>query len=367
MHWEKAIMAATNFSQIFLFYNVLYDSIIWARSVDSAYCRSCRRRNDPDKMLLCDKCNGGHHMFCLKPKIKIVPKGDWFCPKCAPEETEIKKKSKRRKIFSENSDDDEEENEDDEEMDVENETVEEEAEYEEDDDEDNDDESDEEEEEEDKICKICKGINDQDEMAECEVCSMICHLDCALPPLNKVPRRWTCWRCKKRMEKKLQKKTNKKPKKNKKKMPKIEIDNDFDERKPRKRGRPSRGAFNDSSDSDFETKKPKIDADDEVITKNPRDRRSRADDEDLPLHNVILYDLLNEIGKHEDSWPFNRPVQKNEVRDYYEIIKTPMDFAKIKSRLNLGHYKSDYDIMNDIQQVFINCDLYNTSNSEIYK
>jgi ribosomal protein L37AE/L43A len=35
-------------------------------------------------MLLCDKCNEGWHMACLDPVVRKVPKGDWFCPKCAP-------------------------------------------------------------------------------------------------------------------------------------------------------------------------------------------------------------------------------------------------------------------------------------------
>lgn len=80
-----------------------------------------------------------------------------------------------------------------------------------------------------------------------------------------------------------------------------------------------------------------------------------------------MYELLDEISKNENSWPFNRPVQKTEVPDYYDVIKFPMDFAKVKSRLNMGYYKTDYDIMNDIQLVFNNCDMYNTSESDIYQ
>lgn len=58
---------------------------------------------------------------------------------------------------------------------------------------------------------------------------------------------------------------------------------------------------------------------------------------------------------------------KTEVPDYFDVIKFPMDFAKVKSRLNLGYYKSDYDIMNDIQLIFNNCDTYNNTDSEIYQ
>lgn len=85
------------------------------------------------------------------------------------------------------------------------------------------------------------------------------------------------------------------------------------------------------------------------------------------MNSVALYQLLDDISKNENCWPFNRPVMKTEVPDYYDVIKFPMDFAKVKSRLNLGYYKTDYDIMNDIQLIFNNCDTYNNSDSEIYE
>lgn len=33
-------------------------------------------------MLLCDECDAGYHMYCLKPKLAAVPKGHWFCDLC---------------------------------------------------------------------------------------------------------------------------------------------------------------------------------------------------------------------------------------------------------------------------------------------
>ena len=35
-------------------------------------------------MLLCDKCDTGYHTFCLKPPLKRIPEGEWYCPKCEP-------------------------------------------------------------------------------------------------------------------------------------------------------------------------------------------------------------------------------------------------------------------------------------------
>lgn len=45
-------------------------------------------------------------MFCLKPKITEVPKGDWFCPRCRPEEY-YKRPKKRRAVVIEESEEEE--------------------------------------------------------------------------------------------------------------------------------------------------------------------------------------------------------------------------------------------------------------------
>ena len=58
-------------------------------------------------MLLCDGCDRGHHMYCLKPKLKAVPKGDWFCNDCKPKERMRSPKKKSRRVFSSAEDDDE--------------------------------------------------------------------------------------------------------------------------------------------------------------------------------------------------------------------------------------------------------------------
>ena len=51
-------------------------------------CEMCDSLVDDEKMLLCDGCDRGFHMFCLRPPLTVVPKGDWFCPECLakPEE-----------------------------------------------------------------------------------------------------------------------------------------------------------------------------------------------------------------------------------------------------------------------------------------
>lgn len=43
----------------------------WAKSALNARCRVCRRKGDGENMLLCDGCDKGHHLYCLKPQLKV--------------------------------------------------------------------------------------------------------------------------------------------------------------------------------------------------------------------------------------------------------------------------------------------------------
>lgn len=70
--WEQSLLASTSWSQLFVHLNTLDNSIAWRRSVSNAQCRICRKRRDAENMLLCDGCNKGHHLYCLKPKLTVV-------------------------------------------------------------------------------------------------------------------------------------------------------------------------------------------------------------------------------------------------------------------------------------------------------
>nr|XP_022903200.1 E3 ubiquitin-protein ligase UHRF1-like [Onthophagus taurus] len=53
-------------------------------------CKICFGKRDWDKILLCDECNYGYHIYCLDPPLEKVPdENDWFCPNCKIDENEI--------------------------------------------------------------------------------------------------------------------------------------------------------------------------------------------------------------------------------------------------------------------------------------
>ena len=69
--WEQSLMASSSWSQLFVHLNTLENKIAWGKSATNARCRICRRRRNGENMLLCDGCNKGHHLYCLKPKLTV--------------------------------------------------------------------------------------------------------------------------------------------------------------------------------------------------------------------------------------------------------------------------------------------------------
>ncbi|XP_042481958.1 histone-lysine N-methyltransferase ATXR6 [Macadamia integrifolia] len=53
------------------------------RDYDETFCEECRSGDAAEELLLCDKCDRGFHLFCLRPILVSVPKGLWFCPPCS--------------------------------------------------------------------------------------------------------------------------------------------------------------------------------------------------------------------------------------------------------------------------------------------
>lgn len=46
-------------------------------------CEQCGSGDRDAELLLCDKCNRGFHMSCLRPIVVRIPIGSWFCPSCS--------------------------------------------------------------------------------------------------------------------------------------------------------------------------------------------------------------------------------------------------------------------------------------------
>ena len=56
-----------------------------------------------------------------------------------------------------------------------------------------------------------------------------------------------------------------------------------------------------------------------------------------------------------------------QVPDYYKIIKRPMDFASMQTKVNAMEYRTATEFVADVQLIFTNCQQYNQPWSDTYK
>ncbi|XP_071453567.1 bromodomain adjacent to zinc finger domain protein 1A isoform X2 [Hetaerina americana] len=408
--WETSLMASTSLSQLYLHFYTLDNSIQWSKSALYARCRICRKQGDGENMLLCDGCNKGYHLYCLKPRLNTIPLGDWFCPACRPLE-KVQPPRKSRRLFSEESEEEAEEEEEEE-------------------------SEDEEESEESSIpAKTCYKCGGDGDMACCSSCPLAFHMNCTDPPLRKIPRgSWSCPKCKPHH-------FSNQPMGKRERSPcapqRLPITDDaglhFPWREGRHRNRrwgdewqgwgQGTGPWWDDSSSmsrrrqcataavakissiakrlrsnswdDTDSNVSGEDRAQKMATRRKRMDEQEDDDEDdleerrrrsaslrgqrrmrrselfdgipAPLDLDVLESLLADISRHADAWPFMRPVLKSEAPDYHVIIKRPMDFGTMKYKLKIMEYKNNNEFLADALLVFENCQMYNNNSAAEYK
>lgn len=81
--------------------------------------------------------------------------------------------------------------------------------------------------------------------------------------------------------------------------------------------------------------------------------------------------ILKQITQHKWCWPFTRPVDVAglSLRDYYDVIKRPMDLGSIRDRMELNDgsgYSNVREIYEDVRLVFRNAMTYNKPGTEVY-
>ena len=89
------------------------------------------------------------------------------------------------------------------------------------------------------------------------------------------------------------------------------------------------------------------------------------DDNDQNALSYILDNIINEkIKSMSESWPFMKPVNKKMVKDYYEVIKNPIDLETIGRKVTSHKYHSRAEFLDDIELLYNNSRIYNGENSE---
>lgn len=397
--WRESLLSSGSLSQIFLYLSTLDRSILWSRSICNTRCKVCRKKGDSESMILCDGCERGHHIYCVRPKLKFIPEGDWFCPECKPRQ---RTRRPNRKRPSMDSDEEEEELLDDD--------VQEQSE---------------------------SGEDEETAMSEEESPIKKGKAKLKLPLKTKGgkvgrkpgPKKGTGKKESGKIPKSQQvtpkntlpspkgrgrgKKAYSAPPMERKPGSRLSMDNspanadapeaslvelvsDHGQGRGRGRGR-GRGkkmksvdntpvgspfAFRpftldnveqtpkgrgvqlpNSTPTHMEAKgrgKRLIAA--EISSGDQGNRRSSGRHQGV--HELSACEqLVVELVRHPDSWPFMRLVSKIQVPDYFDIIKRPIALNIIREKVNKCEYKSAYEFVADVELMFSNCFEYNNVNS----
>lgn len=85
-----------------------------------------------------------------------------------------------------------------------------------------------------------------------------------------------------------------------------------------------------------------------------------------PSHSLLMH-LLSALQTSSSAWPFLQPVNGEEVHDYYEVIKEPMDLSTMEQKLEKDQYENVEDFVRDVLLVVRNCKRYNAENTPYAK
>lgn len=160
----------------------------------------------------------------------------------------------------------------------------------------------------DSLCAVCSAGG---EVLCCDTCPLVYHLECV--GLRRAPRgEWRCNHCQ-------------------------------NPKRTRTRAR-ARSAMDGEIDFDFDWSN---------LTKGDlRNAMSQCDE------------ILRLLRKHEAAWPFLEPVDTEDIPDYLEVVREPMDLQTIKDKLESLSYSEPGSFCADVNQIFKNCEMYNSPKSE---
>ncbi|KAI9250294.1 hypothetical protein BY458DRAFT_524682 [Sporodiniella umbellata] len=85
-----------------------------------------------------------------------------------------------------------------------------------------------------------------------------------------------------------------------------------------------------------------------------------------PHYHEMLF-LVEEMQNYTHAWPFLEPVKVEDVADYYDIIKEPMDLTTLEENVKADAYLTLEEFVKDTSKIFINCKTYNAQDTEYSK
>ena len=109
----------------------------------------------------------------------------------------------------------------------------------------------------------------------------------------------------------------------------------------------------------------KIGEKEEILMKLEKAINPLLDDNDQVALSFIFENVVNsKLKTMQESWPFLKPVNKKVVKDYYNLIKRPMDLETVSMKVAAHKYHNRDEFVQDLEQIFINCEMYNGKNKK---
>uniref|UniRef100_A0A671MXH0 Bromodomain adjacent to zinc finger domain protein 1A n=1 Tax=Sinocyclocheilus anshuiensis TaxID=1608454 RepID=A0A671MXH0_9TELE len=352
--WRESLLACSSLSQVFLHLSTLERSVVWAKSILNARCKVCRRKGDAENMLLCDACDRGYHIFCVRPKLKAVPSEDWFCPECRPKQRSHRINSRQRSSIDSEEDMEEEEESEQEEEESEEEEV----------------ESEEEQSEEEELVDLKAPVKlplQSNKGGRLNTRSKQAESSHSMPRSQQSTPKQSQPATNKGGSKNSGKKST--PVSNGKPPPRagsrssarlsLEVPADGTTAKS---NQSSPAAENtDSRKRPITEVSPKAKI---VLAPTTTSSNRRSSVRNLGVHELSACELLTvDLVRHEDSWPFKKLVSRTQVPDYYDIIKKPIALSTIREKVNNCEYQTAAEYIKDVELMFSNCLEYNPSNT----
>uniref|UniRef100_A0A5F9CXP0 Bromodomain adjacent to zinc finger domain protein 1A n=1 Tax=Oryctolagus cuniculus TaxID=9986 RepID=A0A5F9CXP0_RABIT len=399
--WRESLLSSASLSQIFLHLSTLDRSVIWSKSILNARCKICRKKGDAENMVLCDGCDRGHHTYCVRPKLKTVPEGDWFCPECRPKQRSRRLSSRQRpSLESDEEVEDSMEGEDDEVDDDDEEGQSEEEEYEVEQDEDDS-------QEEEEVSPPKRG---RPQVRLPIKTRARLNSSFSSRGQRQDPGRYPSRSQQSTPKATLYSKTTGRNLRKVKSAPPTETkslriasrstrnshgplqaDVFVELLSPRRKRGDRKSANNRPENSPsipnlrvIASKTSEQSSSFNVASKlclqdseSKRRGRKRQSAESSPVtlnrrssgrhggvHELSAFEqLVVELVRHDDSWPFLKLVSKIQVPDYYDIIKKPIALNIIREKVNKCEYKLASEFIDDIELMFSNCFEYNPRNT----
>ncbi|XP_041357029.1 transcription initiation factor TFIID subunit 1-like isoform X3 [Gigantopelta aegis] len=91
------------------------------------------------------------------------------------------------------------------------------------------------------------------------------------------------------------------------------------------------------------------------------------DDNDQVAFSFILAQIVDKLKSVESSWPFHTPVNKKNIKDYYDVIKKPMDLTTLLKNVQNHKYHTREAFLEDVQLIHNNSIAYNGKDSSLTK